>query len=78
MLNGICDSIARLVRQRPVNTSRLRPCRQGHRPEEVRMVNREWFGTDEKVGWIRCRDCGAVLVSAKVVGDGPIVKEPWE
>lgn len=65
----ICASIARLVRQRPVNTSRLRPCRNGHRPEEVRLVDRDWFGTDERVSWLRCRDCLVPLCAPKIVGD---------
>lgn len=55
-----------------------RPCQSGHRPEEVRVVDPDWWGTTEKVGWVRCQDCGKVLVSAHVVGDGPIVKALWE
>lgn len=75
---GLCGTIARLMRQRPILTNRLRPCRNGHRPEEVRVVDELWFGTDEKVGWLRCRDCGAALCAPKVVGNGPIRPELWE
>lgn len=53
-------------------------CDKGHSPEEVRVVDEDWFGTSEKVGWLRCRDCGKSLCEPKIVGDGPILKELWE
>lgn len=54
-----------------------RPCVHVNQ-QEVRVIDPDWFGTDETVGWLRCRDCQQVLCEPKIVGDEPIRKEIWE
>lgn len=73
-----CATVLRFVRSLKATNVYPRQCKTGHRAEEVRVVDPEWWGTTETVGWVRCRNCGAVLIGAKVVGDGPITKELWE